>query len=146
MVRRYIVLLAFVILAVPSSAWGNGGVASVPVKFKVENLNRSKLACATDGATYNVRGRLVGPRRALRDGHARSATLYLHGLAFGRFLFNFERFARYDYAERQARRGLVSVVVDRLGYVASGKPAGFSSCLGGQARRGSSDRREAAWR
>lgn len=106
----------------------------VPVSFEVRNVNRSKVACASDGKTYTVRGHLVGPANALNNPKKLdAATLYLHGLSFGEFFWNFQQATDYNYAEAQARRGNVSVVVDRLGYVSSDKPDGFGICVGSRA-------------
>jgi hypothetical protein len=43
-------------------------VTSLPVSFEVENVNRSKVACASDGATYTVRGHIVGPTKEFYGG------------------------------------------------------------------------------
>lgn len=113
------------------SAAASAGVAEVPVSFRVRNVNRTPVECETDGRSYTIRGKLVGPRGQLS--RARSATLYLHGLELGGFFFNFEEVRGYDFAREQARAGLTSVVVDRLGYDRSDRPNGFDSCIGGQA-------------
>jgi pimeloyl-ACP methyl ester carboxylesterase len=111
-------------------------VVSRTVTFAVQNVNRSKLPCTTDGAPYQIKGHIVGPRSALGKSSRRrkpAATLYLHGLAFGEFFWNFKQVRGYDYAAAQGRAGHVSVVIDRLGYESSGHPDGNQSCLGGQA-------------
>ena len=59
--------------------------------------------------------------------------LYLHGLGFGEWMWHFTANPAYDYAALQAKAGHVSVTIDRLGYDASGRPAGKQSCLAGQA-------------
>ncbi len=110
-------------------AWETA-VVSRQVAFTVQNVNRSKLACATDGRQYTVRGHIVGPRSAVRE--STSVALYLHGLELGEFFWTYETQGA-SFVERQARAGHVSVVIDRLGYDASGKPQGMMSCLGGQA-------------
>lgn len=107
--------------------------ASLPISFQVRNVNRSKVACHSDGRTYTVRGHLVGPAAALQDHSAREVTLYLHGLGFGEFFWNFGAVAGYDYAANQAHAGQVSVVVDRLGYGASSKVPGGAICVGSRA-------------
>lgn len=109
------------------------GISSLPVSFEVRNVNRSKVACHADGRTYTVRGHLVGPSAALRNHSAHAATLYLHGLGFGEFFWDFSAVAGYDYAADQARAGQVSVVVDRLGYGASSKVPGRAICVGSRA-------------
>jgi pimeloyl-ACP methyl ester carboxylesterase len=110
-------------------------IASKAVIFSVQNVNRSKLSCATDGAAYQIRGHLVGRRSALASSARRrpAATLYLHGLALGEWFWNFNAVPRYNYATAQAKAGHVSVVIDRLGYDSSGHPDGNKSCVGGQA-------------
>ena len=106
----------------------------VPVSFEVRNVNRSKVACASDGKTYTVRGHLVGPARKLQSrAKVDAATLYLHGLSFGEFFWNFQQAQGYNYAEAQAKLGNVSVVVDRLGYGSSDKPEGNQICVGSRA-------------
>jgi pimeloyl-ACP methyl ester carboxylesterase len=106
------------------------------VTFTVQNVNRSKLPCTTDGASYQIKGHIVGPRSAQGKSSRRrkpAVTLYLHGLGFGEFFWSFKQVPGYDYAAAQARAGHVSVVIDRLGYELSGHPDGNQSCLGGQA-------------
>jgi pimeloyl-ACP methyl ester carboxylesterase len=123
--------------ASPADARGRA-ISSKPVTFSVQNVNRSNLACGTDGATYQVRGHLVGPRAAVasssrRRKHARAVTLYLHGFGFGEWFWDFSAAPGYDYASLQAKSGHTSVVIDRLGYDSSGHSDGNRSCLGGQA-------------
>jgi pimeloyl-ACP methyl ester carboxylesterase len=110
-------------------------VTSLPVAFQVKNTNTTGVPCTPDGATYTVRGHLTGPRAALvRPGPRPGATLYLHGLGLGEWLWRFRQIPKYDFAQSMARLGHVSVTVDRLGYGASDKPAsGKSSCIGSQA-------------
>jgi pimeloyl-ACP methyl ester carboxylesterase len=120
--------------------------ASLPVTFLVQNVNATKLPCAPDGATYQIKGHLTGPRsvvkRSSADGSARrkssarrkrGVTLYLHGLGFGEWMWHFTAVPAYDYATLQAKAGHVSVTIDRLGYDASGRPEGKKSCLASQA-------------
>ncbi len=106
-------------------------VVSVPVSFRVRNVNRSRVACSSDGQAYTVRGHLVTPRSALA--HPGAVTLYLHGLGFGEFFWHFRAVPGYDYATEQAKAGNASVVIDRLGYDTTDKPAGQRSCIGAQA-------------
>jgi pimeloyl-ACP methyl ester carboxylesterase len=111
-------------------------VVSKAVSFTVQNVNRSKLPCRTDGATYQIRGHIVGPRSALGKSsrrRKRAATLYLHGLGLGEFFWSFKQIPGYDYVAALARAGHVSVVIDRLGYDSSAGLDGNQSCLGGQA-------------
>lgn len=109
------------------------GVDSRTVSFRVRNVNRSAFPCATDGKTYTVRGHLVGPAGALSGDSAPSATVFLHGLNFGEFLWDYTAVPGYDVASELARRGQTSVVVDRLGYGASDKPDGNQICVGSRA-------------
>ena len=37
-------------------------VIDLPISFTVSNVNRSRLACQSDGRTYTIAGRLVAPR------------------------------------------------------------------------------------
>lgn len=109
---------------------GSAAVVKRAVTFTVNNVNRSNLACATDGRPYKIRGEIVGPRSFRRSD---DVTLYLHGLELGKFFWTLDDLSGTSFVERQARDGHVSVVIDRLGYDTSGKPNGFQSCLGGQA-------------
>jgi pimeloyl-ACP methyl ester carboxylesterase len=127
--------LAMIVLVVPATATAKRvKVVSYPVTFSVTNVNRSAVTsvpCPVDGQPYEVRGHLTGPTRAIAKGKA--ATLYLHGLGLGEWLWNFTAVPAYDYVRKQAARGHVSVSVDRLGYGASGHPPGLASCIGSQA-------------
>jgi pimeloyl-ACP methyl ester carboxylesterase len=107
-----------------------GDIADISVSFTVENLNRSLVLCLTDGATYTLSGHIVGPASALRDGAA--ATLYLHGAAVPEATWRMP-VRGYDYGYEQARRGHISVTLDRLSYGASPTPNGLMTCHGGQA-------------
>lgn len=102
---------------------------TLPVSFTVQNVNRSKLTCATDGATYTIRGHITGPADGLS---ATTASLYLHGLDLGESFWT-GAYRGASYVDRQAAAGHVSVTIDRLGYDSSDKPDGFGSCMGGQA-------------
>src|SRR4029453_3542073 len=111
-------------------------VVKRPVTFEVSNVNRSILPCASDGAAYEVKGHLIGPASEVGPGATSArlaATLYLHDFSSGEFFWSFGAVPRYDYAAALARAGHVSVVVDRLGYGASGHPEGDQTCLGAQA-------------
>ena len=149
--RRALVLVCAVLSLLVSSAFAPSAsaarftrIASLPVTFQVQNVNRTKLACATDGAAYQIKGFLTGPKAKLTGKvrlKRRSATLYLHGLGFGEWFWHvnsptvggavFPR--RVNYVLNQAEAGHVSVTIDRLGYDASGRPDGTKSCLAGQA-------------
>ena len=98
--------------------------------------NESDSPGPSDGQRYKVKGHIVGPRDQLAKGSPRrvnAATLYLHGLSYGEFFWRFQADPDYDFAAKLARRGLVSVVIDRLGYGASGKPEGTEDSYGAQA-------------
>jgi pimeloyl-ACP methyl ester carboxylesterase len=136
--RRFLVLAllcsATMLVLSPVASGRSAKIASKPVTFTVQNINRSKVACVTDGATYQVRGHLVGPVSAFASkSKRRAATLYVHGLGFGEWFWNFTPLPAYNYANAQAKAGHTSVVIDRLGYGASGHPDGNKTCLGGQA-------------
>jgi pimeloyl-ACP methyl ester carboxylesterase len=122
-------------------------VASYPVTFAVQNVDRSKLICGTDGASYEIKGFITGPKSKLsrasrkKRSSKRAATLYLHGLGFGEWFWHPNSPVAgpaaiplsSNYVLNQAEAGHVSVTIDRLGYDASGHPEGLKSCLGGQA-------------
>src|SRR3954464_5091698 len=112
------------------------GVVKRPVTFHVMNVNRSALACPSDGAAYEVKGHLIGPASEIGQGVSGprpAVTLYLHDFAMGEYFWSFGAVPRYDYAAAMARAGHVSVVIDRLGYGSSGHPEGDRTCLGAQA-------------
>ncbi len=117
---------------VRAAASADTAVSRVPVSFAVRNVNRSGFPCASDGKTYTVRGHLVGPAAQVADPSS-GVTLYLHGLNFGEFLWQFTDVPGYDYATDQAQAGHTSLIVDRLGYGASDKPAGTAICAGSRA-------------
>jgi pimeloyl-ACP methyl ester carboxylesterase len=115
---------------------GSVKVFKRPISFQVRNVNRSTLACPSDGAAYEVKGYLIGPASEVGPGASgglRSVTLYLHDLSFGEFFWSFSAAPRYDYAAAMARAGHASVVIDRLGYGSSGHPDGNQTCLGADA-------------
>ncbi|WP_028278495.1 alpha/beta hydrolase [Arthrobacter sp. H5] len=101
------------------------------VSFEVQNVNRSKIPCEADGETYTVRGSITGPQHALDDPQA--ATLFLHGLSYGEFFGNYTEQPGYNFAQKQAAAGHVTVTVDRLGYDSSDKPDGTGICFGSRA-------------
>lgn len=106
-------------------------IVEQPVRFTVRNVNRSRLACPSDGSEYTVAGRLVAPRAALGV-PAPAVTLYLHEFGWGRFFWQFPA-KGFDYARALAEKGHASVVLDRLGYDESSRPPGSDTCLGSQA-------------
>lgn len=101
------------------------------VSFTVRNVNRTDVACQADGKTYTERGHITGPRSALA--HPTSVTLFLHGLSYGEFFTNYQAQPGYDFAEKQATDGHVTVTIDRLGYDSSDKPQGKGICFGSRA-------------
>src|SRR5437879_5732638 len=124
-------VLAFALAPAGATA-GSQTVVTRSVVFSVRNLNRTLVSCSTDGAAYQIRGLIVGRAGSLtRNGGA--ATLYLHGLGFGVFFWDFGAAPAYDFAATMAAAGHVSVIIDRLGYGASGHPTGTQSCIGGHA-------------
>lgn len=126
---------------------GQGEIVDVPVSFRVENVNRSKVPCLDQpsGGTVVIRGHLTGPRSSLlergnpagpqqdSDQVGNAATLYYHGLGYGEFFWRYKDKPGYDYGAEMAKRGHVSVTVDRLGYGASTGPDGMRICYGSQA-------------
>ena len=108
-------------------------IARVAVSFTVHNVNGSRVSCPTtpDGQMYKIAGSLVAPLSALAPGRNPVVTLFLHGA--GGDLFQFDAGAGYDFALEMARLGHATLVVDRLGYGASGDPDGFATCFGSQA-------------
>lgn len=143
--KRFAALVALVaLLAAAPAAEGKRAtkraIKSVAVTFTVHNTNTSKFACASDGATYQVKGHITGPASALastskkRKRRPTGATLYLHGLGVAEWLWYFPpSYASYNYALQEAKAGHVSVTVDRLGYGASSRPPGNQVCIGSEA-------------
>lgn len=141
--RALIAAAALVAAVLPSTSYAAGhhrrrgqnfadAVVVRAISFAVRNVNDTLVPCSTDGASYTIHGTVIGPAGALaRDGGA--ATLYLHGLGFGEFFWNFTAAPGHDFAAAMAARGHVSVLIDRLGYGASSHPNGTNSCIGGQA-------------
>src|SRR5216683_4126878 len=107
------------------------GLVDVAVSFTVANTNTSKVPCPpTDGRRYTVAGRLIDPPADGHDGGA--VSVYLHGAATNHVIWQFDDVVGYDVATALARAGHTSVVIDRLGYLGSGQPAGAATCLGAQ--------------
>ena len=107
------------------------GVVERSVTFTVTNSNTTEAACASDGATYEVRGLLVGPTSAFASERTPAISIYLHGFSLGgKFLWSFKPVDGYDLPVEFAKRGHVSLAIDRLGYDESGHPNGLLSCLG----------------
>ncbi|MDQ3935559.1 MAG: alpha/beta hydrolase [Actinomycetota bacterium] len=108
-----------------------GAIIDLPLSFDVQNLNRSRAACPSDGQTYRLNGHLVAPASIL-VAPERAVTLHLHEFGFGEWFWRFED-RTYDYATQQALSGHASVVIDRLGYDSSPGPNGNNTCLGAHA-------------
>jgi pimeloyl-ACP methyl ester carboxylesterase len=114
------------------SAGAADGVVDLPVSFAVKNTNTSRVPCPSDGKAYTVKGHIVAPAAALES--PKAATLYLHAVTWGAHYWHLQNIPGYDYASNMAEKGHVSVIVDRLGYGASGKPAGSGgTCFGSEA-------------
>lgn len=125
-------VMGLIVGAAPSAAAAPPAVLNQPVTFVVQNVNTSGVPCATDGKTYTVSGHLTGPASVLGAAQPKSGTLYLHGLELGEWFWQVP-VDGFNHAVALAERGHVSITVDRLGYGASGHPAGTKSCVGGQA-------------
>jgi pimeloyl-ACP methyl ester carboxylesterase len=107
-------------------------VVSRAVTFDVENYNSTSALCAGDDQTYPLSGRLVGPRRSVEGlSDALRVTVLVHDDGTGSWFWHLPSLPSHDYAGRLARRGETVLVIDRLGYGASGRPD--RSCLGAQA-------------
>lgn len=115
------------------------GIREIPISFKVENVNRSKVPCASDNQSYTVRAYLVARTSALMRPE-RSVTVYMHGgVVAGQAVWRFDRriLPHLDYAYEMARQGHASIVLDRLGWGASfdrlDHPHGALICMGAHA-------------
>jgi pimeloyl-ACP methyl ester carboxylesterase len=126
----------------PSARAGRGrhrwhrasAIVELPISFNVQNLNRSRVPCLSDGRAHTIRGHLVAPRATLTSSAVpRAVTLYLHGTTVGEPTWRFTGVAGYDYAFEQAEAGHASVTIDQLGYGASDIPNGLQICTGSQA-------------
>jgi pimeloyl-ACP methyl ester carboxylesterase len=126
--RRFIVFTAmFALIACPVPTTASPAIIDSTVRFSVENVNTSLVPCSSDGGRYTVVGNLVAPRG--RQAFAtRATTLYVSGSG-GASTWHFP-LDGYDYAAEQARKGLVSVAIDLLGYGGSGIPNGNDICFG----------------
>ena len=85
-------------------------VSSVAIAFTVKNTNTAIAPCTPDGATYTVRGHITGPRSFKRPG----ATLYLHGLGLGEWLWNFQPVRSYSFVRGMARECGIGAIVEDL--------------------------------
>ncbi|WKN48493.1 alpha/beta hydrolase [Nocardioides sp. Arc9.136] len=109
-------------------------VVSRPVEFDVSNANETSALCLSDNRAHVLRGRLVGPRRAVAGAGAKvRVNVLVHDAGTGAWFWNLRRVPGVDYATRLARRGETSLVLDRLGYDRSPLADGNATCLGAQA-------------
>jgi pimeloyl-ACP methyl ester carboxylesterase len=115
-----------------SATAASSDVVTIPISFHVKNTNTTDVFCQNpvDGKDYTVKGVVVGPRSAIRSGKA--ATLYLHAVTWTSKYFTLN-IPGHNYAEEMAKRGHVSIAVDRLGYGNSDKPDGLATCFGSEA-------------
>jgi pimeloyl-ACP methyl ester carboxylesterase len=104
-------------------------IVNQPVSFVVQNVNKTGVPCGGDSKTYTVRGHLTGPASDLQSAEPTSGTLYLHGLELGEWFWQLP-VAGFNHAEELAKRGHVSVTIDRLGYGGSDHEPGHKSCVG----------------
>lgn len=132
-----VLVLVGALLGPPGSALAAGvpaGVVEHPVTFRVVNSNTSGLACPSDGLTYEIHGLLTGPRWAFEQATPPPVSVYLHGFSFGgKWLWSFKAVDGYDWDGEMAKRGHVSLSIDRLGYEESGHPEGHLTCIGSAA-------------
>jgi pimeloyl-ACP methyl ester carboxylesterase len=111
------------------------GVRTIPVSFKVVNDNETAIPCIPDnpdGQTYTISGSLILPANTTPAG----VTLYVHGLGYAGWFWDFTAVPGYNYAATEAAASPVahaSVVIDRLGYGNSSIPPGAATCIGSQA-------------
>ncbi|MGQ0625169.1 MAG: alpha/beta hydrolase [Sporichthyaceae bacterium] len=119
-------------VALAADSAKGGKIVSIPVEFTVKNTNRTPVMCATqaDGKDYTIRGRITALKSVLKSADA--ATLYLHAVTQGEGYWNMP-IKGYNFANEMAKKGHVSVTVDRLGYGASDKVPGLETCFGSQA-------------
>ena len=126
-------------LALPAMASSYSSANAAPstveeaVAFTVVNTNTSGAPCASDQATYTIRGHITGPAALLASRRASSISVYLFGMDAGEWNWHLKTVRGYDFAENIARLGHVSLTIDELGYGASGKPAdGNLTCVGAE--------------
>lgn len=132
--------LVLPLLAVPviagsdaQAAPARSAIASREVVFDLVNSSRGGVLCDADERDYRVRGRLLGPTRAVRgDSGSISVNVLVHDAGTGGWFWNLRSQARYDYATALARQGRTVLVLDRLGYDRSRLADGNDTCLGAQ--------------
>jgi pimeloyl-ACP methyl ester carboxylesterase len=116
-------------VAKPAAPGSSPAVRDIPVTFSVVNSNTSDVPCTANGDTYTIAGTLVLPAGAVPKG----VTLYVHGLGFGSYFWDFTAVPGYDYVATEAKDGHASLTIDRLGYGSSSIPNGDDTCVGSQA-------------
>ena len=115
------------------SAQRGSDVVSRAVVYEVENANASKVACRSDDESYQLRGRIVGPRREVFSPDVPRINVLVHDLTSASWFWHLRSNPTYDYATKLAEKGETSIVIDRLGYGSSVLPNGNATCLGAQA-------------
>lgn len=116
--------------AVPAAAEETPAeIVNHPVSFSIQNVNKTGVPCGGDNKTYTVRGHLTGPASTLESEDSAAGTLYLHGLELGEWFWQLP-VDGFNHAEELAKRGHVSVTIDRLGYGESDHESGHKSCVG----------------
>jgi alpha-beta hydrolase superfamily lysophospholipase len=116
----------------PGASGASGAIVDRSVAFSVINANRTDVVCPADGRSYVVRGHLTGPQRALRGPASRAATVYVHGFSAAEWSWRVD-VPGHHFAREMAKRGHVSLTIDRLGYARSDHPPGTLVCLGSAA-------------
>lgn len=129
---------ALAALALPASVDAQQtAIIDRSVAFSVVNKNDSGASCEPgqpDGATYTVRGSIVGPAVALA--RPNPAAMYIHGaMVAGDNLWRMRPGGdeSFDYGLAMARRGHASVSVEMVGYgssVLADRPDGNRVCQG----------------
>jgi pimeloyl-ACP methyl ester carboxylesterase len=103
-------------------------ITTTKVTFTVQNVNRSKLACPSDGQTYKLQGTLVAPAAT-----PSSVSVWVHN-AIGNSKTFLVPIRNYHFANEMAKLGHAVLAIDQLGTGDSDKPAdGHLVCLGSQA-------------
>jgi pimeloyl-ACP methyl ester carboxylesterase len=123
-------ILTASLFSAPAATAASSNIVELPISFKVKNTNNTDVHCQSDGKDYTVRGVVVGPKNAIQAADA--ATLYLHAVTWTSDYFNLN-IPGHNYAQEMAKKGHVSIAVDRLGYGNSDKPAGDGTCFGSAA-------------
>jgi hypothetical protein len=109
-------------------------VTTRSVVFDLVNSSASVIRCQGDNQSYDVRGRLVGPRQdVLGRGGPIRVNVLVHDVGTGGWFWNLRKHPAYDYATQLAKKGETSLVLDRLGYDRSPLADGNDTCLDAQA-------------